>query len=265
MKKKLMVCGCSFSAPSETLPGTSYGEVLAAKLDWDLVQLARQGCSNGGVRLQIDEVIRQRPDFAIIAPTFHDRMELPASAAPYKFRVDDYKGPGSDLQAHLQNTALKNGYDPADGIKNVNYADRPYNMICETIFSLAENYQHRYRSQQIDKDTQKAIKSYINHIYDSAWKQQMDTWIMRDGIVQLYAAGIKFIVLPDNLWSTQTLRSIIPQLVPDQYLITVQEHVPSHATWLYPFTGEDPGYHGAPASQQYLADIFYKYITEWKE
>jgi hypothetical protein len=118
--KKLMVCGCSFSAPSEKLPGTSYAEVLAKKLDWELVQLARQGCSNGGIRIQIDEVIHQRPDFAIIAPTFHDRMEIPAGAAPYQFRPDDYKGPGSDLQMHLQNTELKNGYAPADGIKNVN-------------------------------------------------------------------------------------------------------------------------------------------------
>ena len=265
MRKKLIVCGCSFSGPSETLPGTSYAEVLAKKLDWDLVHLARQGCSNGGIRIQIDEVIRQKPDFAIIAPTFHDRMEIPASAAPYVAPKDENKGWFSDLQKHLQNTSIKNGYDPEDGIKNVNYNDKPYNMICETIFSLAENYQHTYRSKQIDKDTQAAIKMYINHIYDSNWKKQMDTWIMRDGIVQAYLAGIKFIVLPDNLWSTMTVRGIIPSIVPDKYLITNQESVPAHATWLHPFDGEDPGYHGSPQSQIYLAERFHKIITEWQE
>lgn len=260
-----MVCGCSFSAPSEKLPGTSYAELLAKRLDWDLVHLARQGCSNGGIRIQIDEVIRQRPDFAIIAPTFHDRMEIPASAAPYNFRPDDYKGPGSDLQMHLQNTELKNGYDPADGIRNVNYNNQPYNMICETIFSLAENYTHPYRSSKIDTDTQAAIKQYINHIYDSNWKKQMDTWIIRDGIVQLYAEGIKFIVLPDNLWSPWTVRDIIPKFVPDKYLIMENEKLPQHATWIHPFKGEDPGYHGAPESQEFLADIYYKIITEWQD
>ena len=267
MKKKLIVCGCSFSAPSATLPGTSYAEILAQKLDWDLVQLARQGCSNGGVRLQIDEVIRQRPDFAIIAPTFHDRMEIPASAAPYKPSKHEYKGWGSDLQMHLQNTDLKNGYVPEDGILNVNYNNKPYNMICETIFSLAENYQHPYRSRRIDGDTQQAVKMYINHIYDSAWKLQMDTWIMRDGIVQAYLAGIKFIVLPDNLWTCQTVRGIIPDIVPDRYLMTTQEWVPAHATFLYPLKdkSKDPGYHGEPESQQYLADIYYKVITEWQD
>lgn len=265
MKKKLMVCGCSFSAPSESLPGTSYGELLARKLDWDLVHLARQGCSNGGIRIQIDEVLRQRPDFAIIAPTFHDRMEIPAGAAPYDFRSDDYKGPGSDLQMHLQNIDIKNGYDPKVGIQNVNYNNKPYTMICETIFSLAENYPHPYRSRKLDKDTQNAVKQYVNHLYDSNWKLQMDTWIMRDGIVQLYLAGIKFIVLPDNLWSYDTVRGIIPNIVPDKYLITNNELLPQHATWLHPFKGEDPGYHGAPESQQYLADTYYKIITEWQD
>ena len=264
MKKKLIVAGCSFSGPSETLPGTSYAEVLAKKLDWDLVHLARQGCSNGGIRIQIDEIIRQQPDFAIIAPTFHDRMELPASSAPYQPAKNENKGWNSDLQQHLQNTELKNGYDPADGIRNVNYNNQPYNMICETIFSLAENYPHPYRSRRIDKDTQSAVKQYVNHIYDSNWKLQMDTWIMRDGIVQAYLAGIKFIVLPDNLWNAATVRNIIPSIVPGKYLITDNNKLPQHATWLYPFTGEDPGYHGAPESQQFLADIYYEIITEWQ-
>ena len=40
---KLMVAGCSFSAVSKSLPGTSWSEVLAKQLgDWELVNLARQ-------------------------------------------------------------------------------------------------------------------------------------------------------------------------------------------------------------------------------
>jgi hypothetical protein len=192
-------------------------------------------------------------------------MEIPASAAPYKAPKNENRGWASDLQAHLQNTDIKNGYVPEDGILNVNYNNKPYNMICETIFSLAENYQHPYRSKRIDSDTQQAVKQYVNHLYDSAWKKQMDTWIIRDGIVQAYLAGIKFIVLPDNLWTCQTVRDIIPKIVPNRYLMTTQEWVPAHATFLHPFVGEDPGYHGSPESQKYLADIYYKVITEWQD
>jgi len=73
---KLMIAGCSFSAVSKSLPGTSWSEVLAKRLGWDLVNLARQGCSNGGIRIQIEEIRRQRPDFAVITPTFWDRMKF---------------------------------------------------------------------------------------------------------------------------------------------------------------------------------------------
>ena len=138
-------------------------------------------------------------------------------------------------------------------------------MICETIFSLAENYPHPYRSSQIDKDTQNAVKQYINHMYDSNWKHQMDTWIIRDGIIQCYLEGIKFIVLPDNLWNVHIVRRIIPSLVPDKYLITRGEWTPAHATYLYPLKNKnkDPGYHGEPESQEYLANVYYDLITNW--
>ena len=81
-----MVAGCSFSAPSKTLPGTSWSEVMARRLGWELINVARQGCSNGGIRVQIEEIRRQRPDFAVVSGTFWDRMEIPARSAPYDWK-----------------------------------------------------------------------------------------------------------------------------------------------------------------------------------
>lgn len=262
---KLIVCGCSFSAPSQTLPGTAYGEVLADKLGWEVEILARQGCSNGGIRIQIDEVIRQRPTFAIIAPTFHDRMEIPASAAPYDWKLKNTNW-NPPLQQHLQDQDLLNGYDPDAGIDNVNYGTNPYRMICETIFSLAENQPHRYRPTKINKDTQEAVKQYVNFLYDSNWKRQQDEWIIRDGIMQLYYSGIPFLLVANNLWDNTTVRAAIPSVVPDHYLTLKYEETPAYATNTWPFTTkEDPGYHGSPESQKYLADIYYNIIKNvWK-
>ena len=266
-----MVCGCSFSAPANAeykeLAGTAYGEVLAKKLDWDLEILARQGCSNGGIRIQIDEVLRQRPTFAIIAPTFHDRMEIPASAAPFVPPKNENKGWNSDLQQHLQKAHL-NGYNIDAGINNVNYGNNPYTMICETIFSLAENYDHPYRASKIDKDTQKAVKQYVNHMYDSEWKLQMDRWIIRDGIMQLHYAKIPFLVVACNIWTSNDVREYFPEVVPDRCFTLDFEETPAYATnkWFFDKTlGFDPGYHGDPKSQEYLADVYYKIIKEyWK-
>lgn len=262
--KKLIVCGCSFSADSlePHLTGTGYGHQTAKRLGWEVEILARQGCSNGGIRVQIDEVLRQRPAFAIIAPTFHDRMEIPAKAAPYDWTKNQEKGWNPFLQRWLQDRTHLNGYDPIAGIDNVNYKTNPYRMICETIFSLAENYEHPYRSAKIDTATQEAVKQYINYMYDSNWKRQQDEWIIRDGIMQLFYADIPFLLVANNLWTNQTVRAAMPAVLPDRYMTLEYEQTPAYATNTFPFTGKDPGYHGDPRSQEYLADVYYKIITQ---
>jgi hypothetical protein len=66
---KLMVAGCSFSAVSQTQPGTAWSERLAEKLGgWELVNLARQGCSNGGIRA-LQAAAQQTPAKLIRART----------------------------------------------------------------------------------------------------------------------------------------------------------------------------------------------------
>jgi hypothetical protein len=264
---KLMVAGCSFSAPSQRLPRTSWSEVLAERLGWELVNLARQGCSNGGVRIQIEEIRRQRPDFAIVTPTFWDRMEIPGSAAPYVAPKNENKGPGNDLQLHLQNRTITNGYDPAAGIDNVNYGNNPYRMICETIFSLADNGPHAYRSTPISKQAQQAVKHYIDSLYDSNWKKQQDEWIIREGIMQLYLDGINFIVSPVLLWpfdqhNQSQWRDAFPALIPDRNVMTVERESVLPLTGNNPFVGEDPGYHSSPYGQTLIAENYYRRITQ---
>jgi hypothetical protein len=264
---KLMIAGCSFSAPSQRLPGTSWSEVLADKMGWELVNLARQGCSNGGVRIQIEEIRRQRPDFAIVTPTFWDRMEIPASAAPYVAPKDKNKGSGNSLQLHLQNRNITNGYNPAAGIDNVNYGNNPYRMICETIFSLADNGPHAYRSTLISKQAQQAVKHYIDSLYDSNWKKQQDEWIIREGIIQLYLDGINFIVSPVLLWpfdqhNQSQWRNAFPALIPDRSIMLTERESVLPLTGNNPFTGEDPGYHSSPYGQTLIAENYYRRITQ---
>jgi len=267
MRKKLMVAGCSFSAFSKQLPGTSWSEVLAKKLDWDLVNLARQGCSNGGIRIQIEEIRRQRPDFAVVSPTFWDRMEIPAGAAPYNWNQES-GGWDPKLQQHLQDRTLKNGYDRSDGIDNVNYGNNNYNMICETIFSLAENYEHPYRSGKIDKNTQQGIRSWIDTIYDNAWKKQQDEWIIVEGIIQMYLDGLNFLVLPNLLWpfdpdNQAQWRDAFPKIIPDHYIQLDPMRTPQVACGNYPCDpNNDPGYHGTEQSQIQIANWWYEHIQK---
>jgi len=265
--KKLMIAGDSFCAPSKTLPNTSWGEVLAAKLGWELVNLARQGCSNGGIRIQIEEIRRQRPDFAIVGATFWDRMEIPARSAPYDWTKES-GGWNPNLQQHLQDRTLKNGYDRKDGINNVNYGNNNYNMICETIFTLAENYNHPYRAGKISKEAQKGVKAFIDTIYDSEWKKQQDEWIMIEGVLQMYLDGIKFLFLPNLLWpfdptDTNQWRRVIPSIVPDCYLQLDSMRTTQVACGQYPCDPKkDPGYHGTSESQVLIAEWYHERVLQ---
>jgi hypothetical protein len=252
---KLIVCGASISADSVDYPGTGYGHRTAQRLGWDVEILARPGCSNGAIRIQIDEVLRQRPDFAIITPTFSDRIEIPVNTVPYDWIQDP------NLPDYLRQE-VPNGYIKEAGIDNVNYGSNPYRMICETIVTLAENRDNPYRVGKVDKNTQAAIKQYINHLYDAGWKRQQDEWIMRDGIMQLFYAGIPFLVVATDLWNTGNIRQAIPQVVNDRYLTMADHETPYYAVNKWPFKGTDPGYHGSPASQTYLAEIYYGKICE---
>lgn len=269
--KKLMVAGCSYSAVSNTHPDISWSEVLAKQLGWDLTNLARQGCSNGGIRVQIDEILRQRPDFAIITPTFWDRMEIPAAAAPFDWtRTRAQSGWNSDVQQHLQDRTIKNGYCREDGINNVNYGNNNYRMICETIFSLAENYTHEYRSGHISKEAQTAVRHYIDAIYDSEWKKQQDEWIIREGIFQLYHAGIDFLFVPVLLWPFDPTigglqwRNALPSVIPDQYVMFNEPESLLPISGTYPFEGEDPGFHSSAQGQVVIANNYYQRITHFK-
>jgi hypothetical protein len=139
-------------------------------------------------------------------------------------------------------------------------------MICETIFSLAENCPHPYRSTKIARDTQNAVKQYVNFLYDSAWKRQQDQWIIRDGIMQLHYAGIPFLLASDSIWKSWELRSQFPTAIPDRCLILHQYLTPSavgaDARWKLPNPNEDPGYHTTPAGQEYIADMYHAIIKQ---
>lgn len=259
--KKLMIAGCSFSAVSDTHPNTAWSEKLADRLGWQLVNLARQGCSNGGVRIQIEEIRRQRPDFAIVTPTFWDRMEIPTRGS----QPQDHSG--LDLQQHLQDRHSGRGYDPAAGIDNINYGHNDYRMICETIFSLADNNEHRYRRERLDRTTHAAIKYYVDCLYDSNWKKQQDEWIVREGILMMYLDGIDFLVVPPLLWPfdpdlvpTQW-RDIFPSLLPDQFIMSNEPESILRVAGNNPHVGPDPGYHSNEHGQELIAQAYYERMS----
>ena len=280
--KKLIVCGFSFSAVSikEEFKNTAWSELLAKKLGWELQNIARQGCSNGGIRIQIDEVIRQRPDFAIITPTSYDRIEIPNfikqktkinfSDIPYKI-MDRLLQPSMNARYDQIEDDGKSYYKDA-GLDNINYKNPASRMIVETINSLASNLPHPYRfNHQVPTEIQQALQLYITNLYDGFWKKQQDEWIIRDGLVQLHANNIPFLINPGfSMWEgISDMKKVLHNVIPEKYMLDNSEvnphkvfcnHPPEGASNENPYGTNDPGYHTSQHGQQLIADEFYNII-----
>lgn len=262
--KKLVICGDSFNAVSKTLSGTHYSELLADRLGWQLMNYARRGCSNGGIRLQIQEAIKQKADFVIVVPTGWDRMEIPVRDNFYRAPANTIKKWGNLLQDFLLDKS-RSAYDPDVGINNINYDPaQTDHMIFETIFSLAENCGHEYRTHQLTNEKTEAIQQYINHIYDSGWKQQIDKWIISDGVCQLHGRSIPFSIERGMLWKDrEDIIKSIPSFIPKEYIRQDNELIGTGCSF-YPLkdTAKDPGYHSEPEAQKWIADLYERLIKD---
>lgn len=248
---KIIVCGCSFSATVEgEYAGTHWSEVLAKKLDAELINYARQGISNAAIRVQIDEAMKQNPDYVFVGATTEDRIEIPLK--PFT-KIQD---------GHPNHTAYKenrNGYVKELGLKNFNYGvQHPYTMISETIFSIIENYDHNYRIGKVDKDIRTAVEEYAAFMYDAHWKKQCDRWIIDSGLWRLHDAGIKFLYNP---WVNASPNDFdMPQWFQDKYFVPWQLGFGRIAND-YPYQ-PDIGYHTSPEGQAKLAELYYELIKE---
>jgi hypothetical protein len=270
--KKLMVCGCSFSATSlkPEYFDTSWSEVLAKNLGWELQNVARQGVSNGGIRIQIDEVLRQKPTFAIIGPTSCARMEIPVHSIQNHQPINIFKSTWSFLDSLLREVPPK-GYDRSIGLDNLNYGTNDYRLISETIFTLTREGPHAYRKHEIDPKVRQAVGDYILYLYDSEWKKQQDEWILRDGLTQLHKANIPFLVLNSFGWfeTREKLQTFFNDSTYDKYLLDNNNDCPVNIQHLYPYSDDndydkDPGYHTNPKGQSVLADKYYDIIkNKW--
>jgi hypothetical protein len=259
----MAICGDSFSATSKKLPGTHYSELLAEKLGWHLLNYARRGCSNGGIRLQIQEAIRQNASFVIVVPTGWDRMEIPVRDNFYHGVKNQNKSWGNLLQDFLLNIS-DSVYDPALGVKNINYDASTHHMIFETIFSLAENLPHEYRKTNLTEEKVNAIKQYVNHLYDSNWKQQMDRWIISEGLSQLQSQGIPFSIERGMLWNDRDeIKKTVIASIPEHYIRHDFELVGTGCD-KHPLIDRDndPGYHSEPEGQVWIADLYKRLLSE---
>ena len=137
-KKTLAICGGSYFTTDSHYPGQSFGEILATKHNLQLESLARSGCSNFTIALQIDKAIELNPEFIIVGCTDWARIELPIVHQGNLLKnFLNWAG----WPSKSQEIAV---YDKIKGLLNIKYSDSVHELSSqysqpaeETIISFA--------------------------------------------------------------------------------------------------------------------------------
>ena len=214
--KQLAVCGDSwFSSHPDKIEQSVVGQ-LVTQHNFLLLSLARVGCSNFAIALQIDHAIKAGADFIIVGATTPDRIELPI--------INDSN---RNIWARLRQTFTWKGwfdYQPGvylkrRGLANVKYTGRrdlsnrhsfltDPTIISESINNLAFGESGALEAYGLDETRTDALKSYMVHLYDTYVKRQYDSWIISDAIRRIQLAGIPFLLYAGALYDGEYIDDI---------------------------------------------------------
>jgi hypothetical protein len=189
-KKTLGVCGDSFFAATQNFPrpdcqdaaGKHFSELLAQHINYNLFTLARSACSNSAIRLQVSEMVKRKVDFIIVGTTSSNRIEYPMYDSNSKF----------DFSKGIYNLYYTGSPDASalhfDSTDEVMYTDTLNN-----IFGSKNN------SGLVRNEIQRAaIQHYFMQMFDFAYREQQDAWIIASGIQEIRASGIPYLLLSQS-------------------------------------------------------------------
>ena len=247
---KLAVCGDSWFCSDLKHPGASFGEILTSANQWELLSLARGGCSNIAISLQVDMAIALNADLVIVGTTSADRIEIPIQ--PTKL--------SSTFNWTGWETNVTRSFDKTKGLSNIQYAPHPDlsslhtflndpTMISESMnnlaFKRANTEYYSLSDQQLE-----ALKLYMIHLYDDRLKQQMDVWIINDACRRLTTANKPFILCTEGLYSGNYITD--SNWLPDKNKVLVDDF----SMYVYGNSKNKHRFHYNLADSKLIADYF---------
>jgi hypothetical protein len=214
-----------------SVPDTHWSEILAEHLGAELLNLARQGISNSAIRVQIDEAVRRKADLILIGATVSDRLVFP--------RNPDQKSSGKIT------------------VKDFNYDDNPDSrLLSETLLNVTDGPRQR-RMPNINPMSKEAVRQYAAFLHDDNWQQQLDRYLLNEGLWQLHDKKIEFYYNP---WLNIKGEMGMPRWFVDRYFLPFEFGFQEYYH-RYKLTGlDDPGYHISAEGQRAFAERLLDYI-----
>lgn len=206
--KKLAICGDSWFTSDLAYPGKSFGEVLSDTYGYNFLSLARGGCSNFAINLQVKKAIELNSDIVIVGPTTPDRIELPIISS--NLSTWEYLKKTFTWQSWFGNQP--SCYDITKGLSNIKYFSKldlsgrhdflkEPNIISESMNNLAFQYVHSNEYREIiTKEQIESLKLYMLNLYDVEIKRQYDIWAINDACRLLREKNIPFLLFTDHLF-----------------------------------------------------------------
>ena len=205
--KKLVVCGDSFNCGIGCLDlfTEPYGVLLAQKLGYELIMLARGGASNYAAHLQAEYAAKNlNPDLIIIGTTSYDRVDWVSENRDK--RIHELTALNINYHEYPPYNGLYNGKEPPDFY----FKNHPgYNpaLLTEQVGGIdyylekmnkegKSEYFKRFHTEPKEK-LQLLVNGYI-HATHPPIKQQYDMGVILKSYMKAQQKGIRTIVLTDN-------------------------------------------------------------------
>lgn len=192
--KKLITCGDSYMSPTLKLPNTHFTEIFAQTCEYELIPYARSGIGNGGIVMQIESAIRDKPDLIMVSSTFPERMEFASGS----------NGPETEIKPYFIEDIHNLAHNTSE-LSEAMYIKNKGNIISESLATLLyqnDSHQlsliekHRLPEYRVKKE---AIKIYFNELYHYGWKDQVDKMMIYATMHRLHLSGIPYIFAIDQL------------------------------------------------------------------
>lgn len=218
MIRKLGICGDSFMSPP-TFDVDGYGkhftQKLSKRLGCELIPLSRGAATNFHIRLQIEEIIKFKPDLVIVGTTSVDRLDIPLE---HTINVDPVK------RSNYRKMDVRDISHIGHRDLSSEYVVNPTPTTVSQSISTLINSEVRAPGKDLLSEYQiESVKSYFQHLYDPNYKRMVDSYLIADGVRRLMESGIEFYVLNAMLDETilsfggERILSFNNDLIPQNY------------------------------------------------